>query len=150
MPDIESLNENNVAAVAELERECFGSDGWSENLLRAEIGDDGKRYIVLVEDGRVVAYGGFVRVLDEGHIMNIAVAREHRRKGYGSMILNGFFQQAELLGIRSFTLEVRESNLSARRLYEKAGFISEGLRTKYYSDGENCCIYWKYLQEGVF
>ena len=51
----ESLTENNVKKVAELEIECFGKDAWSENLLRQEIGQADKHYVVLFSDGELVA-----------------------------------------------------------------------------------------------
>ena len=141
----EPLDNNNLHAVAELEKECFGSTAWSENLLAGEIGQDNKHYTVLRKDGVVVAYGGFAQVLDEGDIMNIAVAAECRRQGLGIIIINSFFEQAEDLGIKSFTLEVGDGNFAAKKLYEKAGFEFAGKRTGYYSDGEDACIYWKYM-----
>ncbi|MBR1747171.1 MAG: ribosomal protein S18-alanine N-acetyltransferase [Clostridia bacterium] len=140
-----SLNDENVHLVATLERDCFGKDAWSENLLRGEIGQEDKHYVVLKEDDEVIGYGGFCKILDEGDIMNIAVRTDKRRCGYASKILDWFFEQADLVGIKSFTLEVRVSNLAARNLYEKKGFSFSGIRKKYYSDGEDCCIYWKYM-----
>lgn len=141
----EPLDQNNLHAVAELEKECFGSNAWSENLLAGEIGREDKHYIVVRVDGIVAAYGGFIQVLDEGDVMNIAVSSEYRRMGLATLIIDSFFRRAEELGIRSFTLEVRDSNYAAKKLYEKSGFEFVGKRTKYYSDGEDACIYWKYM-----
>lgn len=141
----EPLTEENVDKVAELEKECFGKNAWSENLLRGEIGVGNKHYVVVKEDGKVVAYGGFCQVLDEGDVMNIAVTHDSRKKGYATKILERFFTLAKERGITAFTLEVRESNVAARSLYEKVGFSSAGVRTNYYPDGENACIYWKYM-----
>lgn len=145
MLTIETLTEINAKETAVLERECFGEDAWSERLFADEAIDKNKHYTLIYDDGRLVAYGGFAQVLDEGHIMNIAVARDCRGKGLGSLVLAQFFTKAVNLGIKSFTLEVRESNLPAKKLYEKAGFVSEGVRKGYYRNGENGCIYWRYL-----
>ena len=141
----ESLNYDNLQAVAELEKECFGKNAWSKELLANEIGQDNKHYTVIVIDGEVAGYGGFSQVLDEGDIMNIAIFPRFRRQGLASMILSSFFEQAETFGIKSFTLEVRDGNLPAKQLYEKSGFVFVGKRTGYYSDGEDACIYWKYM-----
>ena len=145
MLEFQPLNEDNVVAVALLEKECFGKNAWSENLLRGEIDQSDKYYTVVLLDGKVVAYGGFAKVIDEGDIMNIAVSSEYRRQGFAGMVLSDFFNKSKELGIKSFTLEVRVSNEPARKLYEKYGFEFSGIRTKYYSDGEDCCIYWKYM-----
>jgi len=145
----ESLTENNVKKVADLEYECFGKDAWSENLLRQEIGQEDKHYVVLFSDGVLVAYGGFSQVLNEGDIMNIAVAEKFRRQGYGKRILEEIFSIAKDLHIERITLEVRESNLPARSLYEKEGFVFSGIRRNYYRNKENCCIYWKVIAEDV-
>ncbi len=139
MVEIRALDENNAVDVAELEKECFGADAWSENLIRNELNDENKRYILVYEDGKLAGYGGFNQVLDEGQINNVAVGKNYRRKGYGSLILTQFFELAPKLGINSFTLEVREGNTPARSLYEKHGFISAGTRKGYYRDGENAC-----------
>jgi len=147
MLTVEPLTDNNVKKVAEIERECFGDEAWSENLLRAEIGQSDKYYFVISNDGAPVAYGGFVKVFDEGDIMNIAVSSDYRRKGYATKLFDCFFNAAMELNITKFTLEVRESNTAARNLYEKLGFVFSGVRYNYYRNKENCCIYWKVVSE---
>lgn len=142
---IKSLDTDNLMKVVQLEKLCFGLDAWSEKLLSEEIGKENKHYFVLTEGEEILGYGGFAKVLDEGHIMNIAVSPLHRRKGIGSYILDLFVAEATNLGINSLTLEVRASNEAARKLYEKSGFVLSGKRTGYYHDKEDGCIYWKYL-----
>ncbi len=142
---IENLNADNLTKVAKLEKDCFGADAWSENLLKEEIGKENKHYFVLMSGKEVIAYGGFAQVLDEGHIMNIAVSPLHRRTGLGTRLIELFVERAKELGINSFTLEVRASNKEARMLYEKSKFVLAGTRTGYYHDKEDGCIYWRYL-----
>lgn len=142
---VTNLNVDNLQEVAKLERLCFGIDGWSENLLREEIGKENKHYYVIMEGSEVLAYGGFAQVLDEGHIMNIAVSPLHRKKGLATYIIELFVKDAKDLGINSFTLEVRESNIGARKLYDKSNFALAGTRKGYYQGKENGCIYWRYL-----
>lgn len=145
MLSFEKLTYENVKQVASLEQECFGAHAWSEKLFLEEILQENKHYIVAIFDGEVIAYGGFAQVLDEAHIMNIAVKAEYRKKGIGSQILEKIIEKAKEFNILSVTLEVRESNIPARNLYEKHSFNLAGIRKGYYQDKENACIYWRVL-----
>lgn len=137
------LTEESVEAVAALERECFGGDAWSESVVRSEIDALGRRYILLFDGEELIAYAGYAQVLDEGHIMRVAVTARRRNEGLASLLLKKLMDEAARYGVERFTLEVRESNKPARKLYEKLGFVSAGIRKGYYSDKENCCIYWR-------
>ena len=147
---VEPLHFFNVHAVAELEKTCFGPYAWSEELLEREILHPDKHYTVVCdeENGEVLGYGGFMQVFDQGDIMDIAVDPKARRRGVATAIINEFFDQSELLDIKAFTLEVRDSNEAAKKLYEKMGFVCVGKRPGYYPDKEDACIYWKYLLGG--
>ncbi|MGC9025856.1 MAG: ribosomal protein S18-alanine N-acetyltransferase [Chloroflexia bacterium] len=90
----------------------------------------------------VVGYTGFQVILDEGHIMTIAVHPEHRRRGLGTLLLLDLFEQAGARGVQRLTLEVRVSNVAAQRLYQAFGFHLEGRRLRYYGDGEDALILW--------
>ena len=128
------LNEYNVVEVAAIEKKCFGAERWSENLLREEIYDKNKYYAVCYSGKSVVGFGGYAQVLDEGHIMNIAVDPDYRNKGIGTYILKDLLNNGKKAGVSAFTLEVRVSNSIARLLYERAGFQFVGIRKKYYPD----------------
>jgi ribosomal-protein-alanine N-acetyltransferase len=71
---------------------------------------------------------------DEMEIENVVIAQGMRRFGLGSLVLERVLQEAKNQGIRRVFLEVRESNLAAIKLYEKAGFVSTGKRKSYYRD----------------
>jgi len=80
-------------------------------------------------------------MVDEGHIITFAVHPEWRRQHIGERLLLAFLDLAADRGAHEATLEVRLSNLPARRLYEKFGFRPVGLRPRYYSDnGEDALI----------
>jgi ribosomal-protein-alanine N-acetyltransferase len=97
--------------------------------LVARIGDD------------VAAYGGMWLMVDEGHIITFAVHPIWRRQHIGECLLLAVLDLALDRGAHEATLEVRLSNLPARRLYEKFGFRPVGLRPRYYSDnGEDALI----------
>jgi [ribosomal protein S18]-alanine N-acetyltransferase len=90
---------------------------------------------------RIVAYGGMWLMVDEAHITTFAVHPAWRRQRIGERLLLAFLDLAADRRAREATLEVRLSNLAARRLYEKYGFRPVGLRPRYYSDdGEDALI----------
>jgi ribosomal-protein-alanine N-acetyltransferase len=66
----------------------------------------------------------------------VVVAREERNRGIGIKIIRELLLQAQRGGATSVLLEVRESNLAARRLYEKLGFSLQGRRSNYYREPE--------------
>lgn len=136
-----------LAAVCVLEEQCF-SVPWSRESMKKEIGEnDQAHYMVAEIDGNVVGYAGFWQVLDEGHIMNIAVAPEARCCGIGEKLMREMLQQGAELGIMYWTLEVRVSNTAAVRLYEKVGFSSAGIRPGYYEKPrEDANIMWYQLK----
>ncbi len=144
MREFVNLDENNYKDVARIDAECLASEKWSEEQFRAEICDISKFYVVCKINDRVVGFGGYAQVLDEGNILNIGVAKDYRKQGIATEILNIMIQNGVKNGITAFTLEVRESNQAARLLYEKTGFKFVGIRKNFYSDKENACIYWLY------
>jgi hypothetical protein len=81
-----------------------------------------------------VAYGGMWLMVDEAHITTFAVHPGWRRQRIGERLLLAFLELAVVRQAHEATLEVRLSNLPARRLYEKYGFRPVGLRPRYYSD----------------
>lgn len=124
------MREEHLSAVAELERLCF-CEPWSENALKLLLTDNAFG-VVCVEEGRVVAYGGAVKALDEAQITNIAVHPEQRRRGYGRGLLRGLIEEGMRQGCAEFSLEVRASNHGAITLYQQEGFVSAGIRKSFY------------------
>ena len=137
------MTKADLDAVCLLEEQCF-SVPWSRESMEKEIeGNDQAHYLVAEIDGNVVGYAGFWQVLDEGHIMNIAVAPEMRGRSIGEELLRTMLQQGTQLGIIYWTLEVRVSNVAAIGLYEKVGFSSAGIRPGYYEKPpEDANIMW--------
>ncbi len=120
---------------------------WSRNSFTEELKTNKLAiYLVAVADTKVIGYGGMWMIVDEGHITNIAVHPEFRRSGAGSRIIEKLLEVCRLNGIKGLTLEVRNSNIPAQKLYEKYGFRAEGIRKGYYTDtGEDALIMWRRL-----
>jgi ribosomal-protein-alanine N-acetyltransferase len=120
--------------VQRIEEASF-STPWPPNAYRSELMTNRlASYLVARIEGRIVAYGGMWLMVDEAHITTFAVHPAWRRQRIGERLLIAFFDLARDRHARELTLEVRLSNLGARRLYEKYGFRPVGLRPRYYSD----------------
>ncbi len=138
---IEAMRLEDLEAVQHIELASFSAP-WPPNAYRSELETNRlASYLVARAGGRVVAYGGMWLMVDEAHITTFAVHPGWRRQGIGERLLIAFLDLAIDRHAREATLEVRLSNLAARRLYEKYGFRPVGLRPRYYSDdGEDALI----------
>jgi ribosomal-protein-alanine N-acetyltransferase len=83
---------------------------------------------------QIVAYAFLRRVVDELHVLKIAVTPAQRERGIASWLLNHCFTKGARQGANSVYLEVRRSNIAAIKLYEKLGFWEIGRRPSYYPD----------------
>ncbi|KNY27140.1 ribosomal protein S18-alanine N-acetyltransferase [Pseudobacteroides cellulosolvens] len=119
---------------------------WSKAAFIEEITKNSFAYYYAgMFEGKAIGYGGMWQVFDEGHITNIAIHPEFRKIGVGSSILEHMIGESIKKGILRMTLEVRKSNESALKLYQKYGFVNEGIRKSYYADnGEDAIIMWKH------
>lgn len=114
---------------------------WSKEALMRDVTENPcARYVVVRKDGVAIAYAGVWFVLDEGHVMNIAVHPDERGKGYGEQVSRALIQLAADSGMNWMTLEVRRSNKAAQALYHKLGFIDVGYRKRYYENSEDALI----------
>lgn len=99
-------------------------------------------YVVAEHIGRIIGFCAMHTVLDEGHIMNVAVLQEYRGKRVAERLIKSMFSLAPE-GVVNYTLEVRVSNAAAIKLYTRLGFRCFGLRPGYYEDtGESAMIMW--------
>jgi [ribosomal protein S18]-alanine N-acetyltransferase len=101
-----------------------------------QIFDDPKTFGTLAVRGRqgLVGYIIYSEVLDELHILNVAIDPPSQRHGIATMMLFHLHQNAIRRKLKMAYLEVRESNLSAQHLYEKFGYKPLGRRKDYYAD----------------
>lgn len=143
---IAKMQEQHIPQIATLEKQCFGELAWSEHLLEQELFFDYKYYKVVLNQDKVIGYGGFSQILNEAHIMNIAIASPYRRQGVGSLLMDALKRKACALGITKMTLEVAEGNKSAIEFYFKHSFIFFGIRPNYYPNKENALILWCLLE----
>lgn len=141
--EIKPFEEKHIDDVYEIEKACF-SNPWSRSDLANQLDLETSHFLVADIDGKAVGYMGLQVFSDEGYITNVAVLPEYRGQGIALALIN-----EQLKNKMDFiTLEVRESNTPAIRLYEKAGFENMGIRPKFYSSPtENAIIMTKYFTE---
>ena len=138
---IREAAETDVDGIAHIEALSFKTP-WTRDMILSEMKEPLSHFFVAFSAGEMIGYYGFLHILDELHILNVAVHPDHQGKGVGKALMADLKERAAALSARAITLEVRESNLAAKRLYERVGFVLSGVRPRYYMDKENALIYW--------
>lgn len=139
---IRRMTVSDVDEVHAIEESTFPKPWTREDFLKEMTDNVCARYLVAVEDEKVVGFAGTWIVLDEAHITNIAVAASRRGRGIGRMLTEALLRYAANLGVVYATLEVRRGNEIAQRLYKRLGFEYVGVRKRYYTDnGEDAFLY---------
>ncbi len=119
-------------SIAEIEKVCFAHP-WTREGIEEGFGNF-THYFVAETGDEIVGYCGIQTLSGEGYITNVAVLPSHRGKGIASAIIESLLDFSEEKKLEFVTLEVRESNLPAIRLYEKMGFGAVGKRPRFYRD----------------
>lgn len=141
---IRKMTENDLDRVSQIEKSCF-STPWSREAFEEMLDSDHALYVVAELDGTVVGNCGVVVAAGEGNICNVAVDERWRARGIGELLVKSLMDMAtDELKAEAYTLEVRAGNKAAISLYEKLGFVCEGVRPGFYSaPKEDARIYWK-------
>lgn len=145
---IEEMTERDLDAAVEIDLASFHpSDIGAERLdpraararsLREELVRTWARLRVARNaSGDVVGYVLFWHVVDEIHLLNVAVAPHARRSGIGRLLVETVVTYAREHAAAKILLEVRASNVAALALYGRLGFTQFNVRERYYSDGED-------------
>ena len=129
---------DDIPSIRALEQQAGTAAHWAGREYDALFAAEAPARIALVAVDELAArIHGFVIArcaLDEWEIENVVVAREDRRLGIGAELIRALLLRAETAHATSVLLEVRESNVAARRLYEKLGFSETARRSNYYRD----------------
>jgi len=137
------MRRRHVRDVLAIERIVYPRP-WSAALFFSELAQRTSRYYLVAHHGRnLVAYGGLMCHLDEGHITTLAVRPELQHRKIGSRVLLALVEEARRRPVRSLALEVRVANWPAQRLYSWFGFRPVGVRKNYYAEtGEDALVMW--------
>lgn len=142
--EITDIKEEYIEDLARIESESF-SMPWTAEAFRELLSIDYCTYLVALVDGVVAGSAGFRQIGTEADIDNVVTAPGFRGMGVGTKLMEAVISRGESQGVTEYTLEVRESNRVARKLYEKFGFVCEGIRPNFYEKPrENAAIYWRH------
>lgn len=119
--------------VMEIETDLFPVP-WTKNGFFTFLIREDSLFLVVEEKGEILGYCGILSVLDEGDITNVAVRRDRQREGIGQFLVDSLIRLCAERGVTTIHLEVRAGNDTAIRLYERMGFVRDGLRRGYYTE----------------
>lgn len=131
----EDLTSGLLDELLVLEAACFPEDPWTAAMFAV---NEQEGILLARETGRLVAYLCYQQILDECHILNVAVHPDRRRRSIAEQLVTHLIQGNP--AIRDCFLEVRENNRPAIGLYEKLGFRVIGRRLRYYRNGEHALV----------
>jgi ribosomal-protein-alanine N-acetyltransferase len=113
---------------------------WTRTMFLEEMSNRSARLVVFITGNRIAGYLCFWEVLDEAHLMNIAVHPDWRGRGYGKYIMDRLEAICLKDRLKRIILDVGRRNLPARNLYRKCGFSSVGFRKNYYTSVKDDAI----------
>ena len=134
-----------ISSIMQLERQAATAGHWTEDQYRQAFRRGGATRLVLISEDEETSPVGFLvarHLAPEWELENIVVAPPARRKGLGKRLLEALLVAATKTSCAAVFLEVRESNVPARTLYEKTGFQQTGRRKSYYTNpSEDAILY---------
>lgn len=134
------MTPEDIDAIATIERQVF-SDPWPESFFLGEISQRQVHARVAEREGALAGYSLAWMGFGSGHLGNLAVVPEQRRRGVARALLADLFEEGRGRAVETLTLEVRASNFDAQGLYLAHGFRVAGLRRGYYRDtGEDALV----------
>lgn len=141
--EIVPMTTADISDVARIERASF-TTVWPNDAFYNELRTNKlAHYFVGRLHDRIVVYGGIWSILEDAHVTTLAVDPQQRGRRFGEILLLRLIDEAIDRNAAWMTLEVRESNTVAQRLYRKYGFTTVTMRAGYYSDdNESALIMW--------
>lgn len=142
-PVFDRMTSEDLDDVARIESESF-STPWSRNAFENALHDNNYIFYVARIDKKVIGTAGLIVSFDEADVTNVAVDKKYRGNGVATDLFLTLLEKGVSAGIKTFTLEVRESNHPAIALYEKSGFVFIGKRPGFYdAPKEDALMYQK-------
>ncbi|HEU0198434.1 MAG TPA: ribosomal protein S18-alanine N-acetyltransferase [Nevskiaceae bacterium] len=107
---------------------------WTEGIFHDCLRAGYSAWVLWTREDDIAGYGLLSMGAGEAHVLNVCVAPEHQRRGYGRVLLMHLIDVARAANVETVLLEVRRSNAAAIALYRTAGFVAIGIRRGYYPD----------------
>jgi ribosomal-protein-alanine acetyltransferase len=129
---IRDFRATDAPAIAEILRDSTEAAHWPSESYARLAESPGCLVLVCEANGQTVGFLAARQAADEAEILNIAVHRDFRRKGVASALLLAALDEFRRSAVAHVSLDLRESNLPARTLYNRHGFLPSGRRKAYY------------------
>lgn len=140
---IRKMTLEDLDAATEIEKANF-SNPWTKEGFESELKADNTLYLICESEGKPVGLCGYIRSFEEADVTNVSVLREYRGQGIATALMKELLRLGTDDGISDFSLEVRVGNADAIHVYEKLGFVSEGIRPNFYDNPkEDAMIMWR-------
>ena len=138
-----------IPQIVAVERIAF-NDPWDERTLRESLAFYPETFFVVKDNGEIAGFvaGGVEDTGEEvyGHIMNLAVAPEYRRRGIGQQLIRRLEQEYAILGASGVQLEVRIGNTGAQEFYRRLGYREVFQIACYYANDEDALVMMKWFR----
>lgn len=137
---IRPMTEGDLPKVLPIEEACF-TDPWNKQGFVDSLKETSAHLLVIEdEDFGIAGYACLYQVVDEGEIVNVAIAPSCRQKGYGARLVKELMLLGRKLGAERFFLEVRKGNMAGKALYASLGFVECGIRKGFYDNPKEDAI----------
>lgn len=146
-PELRLLTPGDVEKLVDLETE-FQPRPWTRGVFTDELRSKNRVYMAVIDGDQLLGFGGVMVTGEEGHITNLLIAPDQRRKGFARKLLVALISESIERGARHLTLEVRSRNRAAIELYRRFGLGPVGVRKNYYGD-DDALILWAYDIDGA-
>ncbi len=134
------MTERDLEQVLAIEKDAFPLPWTRHHFLDELRSPHSFPLVALGQDGHVVGYICPMQLLDEGHILDVAVRKDLCGRGLGRLLVETVLRMCREKGAGFVSLEVRPSNVSAISLYQRLGFAEVGRRKGYYEKGEDALL----------
>lgn len=145
---VRELEYGDVKALLDVQRSTYeGRTPWTRSGFLSEMYSRYTHlYLGVLHEEKVIAFMGVRVFLEDGHITNIAVVPQFQDWGIGSFLMEEAETFSRKKGCQTMSLEVRQGNSDAQRLYRRLGFVSRKVLPNYYDeDQEDAIDMVKYL-----
>lgn len=147
MPEVRRMSAKDLEQVAAIAAEVF-TDPWTMQGFAEALLMDNACFLLAVDGNTVLGYCGIYMAADEGEIINVAVKPEFRRQNIADQLICALLFEGHKNGVSRFFLEVRVSNAAAIHLYEKNGFVKQGIRKNFYEKPNEDAYVMNRIEEG--
>ena len=141
------MKEKDLNVVMYLENTCFVAP-WGLKDIKYELNDNPVSNLWVIESPStgIVGFVDYWITFDSATICQICVNPVYRRNGLGTLMIEELVSDCKANRVRTVTLEVRENNEAAIKLYEKNGFKKTVVKEAYYTNGDNAVYMIKELE----